>query len=176
MIAPPTPNIAMQYESFVLLSVRMTEEPTDDLRTLLRRASRVASRYYREQLAQFELSASQATALLFLSQRHGATVREVAEALGADLATASALVDRLMSQGWIRRETDPDDRRRARLLLSDKASGILQPLQEVTDRTNTLLVDAVGPAHASRLAGLLQRLLDGLAEPSTLSTKREESR
>jgi DNA-binding MarR family transcriptional regulator len=158
-------------------AIRLSDQHSlTDLRSLLRRASRTASRYYRSQLAQFDLSASQATALLFLSERHGATVRELAGALSADLATASALVDRLMSQGWIRRETDPDDRRRARLLLSDKAVGVLEPLQQATDRTNAMLSEALGAEQASQLAALLERLLDGLIEPSTPPARSEGSR
>ena len=132
----------------------------------------MASRYYRGQLAQFDLSASQATALLFLNERHGANVRELADALSADLATASALVDRLMSQGWIRRETDPDDRRRARLLLSDKALGTVEPLQTVTDETNAVLVQALGLERSVELAELLEQLLAGLMEPARGEERR----
>jgi DNA-binding MarR family transcriptional regulator len=135
-----------------------------DLRLLLSRASRTASRHYRAKLAQFELSASQATALLFIDQREGATLRELADALSADLATASALVDRLNSQGLILRETDPGDRRRARLLLSDAGSELLGPLREATRQTNDLIVEAVGEEQARELAGVLERLLAGLNE------------
>ena len=138
----------------------------EDLRRLLSRSLRTASRHFRAQLAEFELSGSQATAILFLSEREGATVRELAGALSADLATASALVDRLMSQGWVRRETDPTDRRRARLLLTEKARDVVQPLTEATQRTNALLVEALGAEQASELASILARLVDRLDEQS----------
>jgi DNA-binding MarR family transcriptional regulator len=146
---------------------------SEDLRSLLRRASRMAGRHYRAHLAQFELSASQAAALLFLNQRQGSTLRELAEALSADLATASALVDRLMSQDLIKRETDPTDRRRARLLLSDRAIALLEPVADATRRTNAVLVEALGEPRAAELAAVLKELIEGMAEGSVAS-KRDE--
>ena len=106
--------------------IRKGKIELEDLRLLLSRSSRTASRHYRAQLAQYDLSASQATALLYVNRRQGSTLRDLAEALSSDLATASALVERLVSQGLLRRETDPDDRRRARLLLTDAASALVE--------------------------------------------------
>ena len=156
----------MSYEPFVLWSNDVSRENAEheDLRSLLRQASRLAGRHYRARLAQYELSASQASALLFLNERLGSTLRELAEALSADLATASALVDRLMSQELIRRETDPADRRRARLLLTEKAQGLLAPVTEATREANAMLTQALGAGRAAELATILRELLQGLAE------------
>jgi DNA-binding MarR family transcriptional regulator len=142
----------------------MKVDGPEDLRSLLRRASRMAGRHYRAQLARFDLSASQATALLFLNERDGSTLRDLADALSADLATASALVDRLMSQGLIVRETDPADRRRARLLLSEAATELLAPLAEATRETNAMLVNALGQKRSAELAAVLTELIDAVAE------------
>jgi DNA-binding MarR family transcriptional regulator len=147
----------------------------EDLRLLLSRTSRTASRHYRAKLAQFELSNSQATALLYLDQREGATLRELADALSADLATASALVDRLTSQGLVLRETDPEDRRRARLLLSEAGVELLRPLQEATRQTNQLIVEAIGEQQAAELAAVLERLLAGLNEPTASRKDADET-
>jgi DNA-binding MarR family transcriptional regulator len=151
----------------------MKVEGSGDLRSLLRRASRVASRHYRARLAEFELSASQASALLFLNDHDGSTLRDLADALGVDLATASALVDRLMSQELVNRETDPADRRRARLSLSSKAVALLQPVADVTRETNEMLVKALGKKRASELAIILTELLDGMGEMAVAAKKDE---
>jgi len=133
----------------------------------------MAGRHYRAQLARFDLSASQATALLFLNDRDGSTLRELADAVSADLATASALVDRLMSMGLIVRETDPADRRRARLLLSDAATGLLAPLAEATRETNAMLVKALGQKRSAELAAVLTELIEAVAEEAP-SAKKDE--
>ena len=133
----------------------------------------MAGRHYRAQLARFDLSASQATALLFLNDRDGSTLRELADAVSADLATASALVDRLMSMGLIVRETDPADRRRARLLLSDAATGLLAPLAEATRETNAMLVKALGQKRSAELASVLTELIEAVAEAAAAAKKDE---
>jgi DNA-binding MarR family transcriptional regulator len=149
----------------------MKVDGPEDLRSLLRRASRMAGRHYRAQLARFDLSASQATALLFLNERDGSTLRDLADAISADLATASALVDPLMSQGLIVRETDPADRRRARLLLSEAATELLAPLAEATRETNAMLVNALGQKRSAELAAVLTELIDAVAEAAPAMKK-----
>jgi DNA-binding MarR family transcriptional regulator len=149
----------------------MKVDGPEDLRSLLRRASRMAGRHYRAQLVRFDLSASQATALLFLNERDGSTLRDLADAISADLATASALVDRLMSQGLIVRETDPADRRRARLLLSEAATELLAPLAEATRETNAMLVNALGQKRSAELAAVLTELIDAVAEAAPAMKK-----
>ncbi len=165
----------MQHEPFVLLS--KTEGGTDirDLRLLLSRSSRTASRHYRAQLAQYELSGAQATALLYLNDRDGTTLRALAEALSSDLATASALVDRLTSQGLLRRETDPSDRRRARLLLTESAAELIAPLKDATRQTNELIVEALGDEQAAELAEILERLLKRLNEIAAAKKEANEA-
>ncbi len=143
----------------------------EDLRLLLSRSSRTASRHYRAQLAQYDLSASQATALLYVNRRQGSTLRDLAEALSSDLATASALVERLVSQGLLRRETDPDDRRRARLLLTDAASALVDAITATTHQTNELIVEALGKEDAAALAELLRKFLDRMSEIAASAKK-----
>jgi DNA-binding MarR family transcriptional regulator len=146
----------------------------EDLRLLLSRSSRTASRHYRAQVAQYDLSASQATALLYVNRCQGSTLRDLAGALSSDLATASALVDRLVSQGLMRRETDPDDRRRARLLLTDTAEDLVEALSEATRQTNELIVEALGQEDAAELAELLRKLIDRMTEITAAAKKDAE--
>ncbi|HEX5370024.1 MAG TPA: MarR family transcriptional regulator [Dehalococcoidia bacterium] len=139
---------------------------TDDLRLLLSRTSRRASRDYRMRLTEFDLSPAQATALLILRDRPGLTLRDLAESLSTDQATTSAMVDRLMSQNLVRRETDPDDRRRARLLLAPEADDIVQRLDDARQATNERILEALGKHEAADLSRILTRLLERLSEAS----------
>jgi DNA-binding MarR family transcriptional regulator len=142
-----------------------------DLRFLLSRSSRRASRDYRLRLSQFDLSPSQATALLILGERPGLTLRDLGDFMSSDQATTSAMVDRLLSQGLVRRETDPDDRRRARLLLSERAADIVARLAEARKATNELLLEALGPEQAAELSNILTHLLDRLNQLSESPTR-----
>jgi DNA-binding MarR family transcriptional regulator len=139
---------------------------TDDLRLLLSRTSRRASRDYRVRLTEFDLSPAQATALLILRDRPGITLRDLADSLSTDQATTSAMVDRLMSQNFVRRETDPDDRRRARLLLSPEADDLVQRLDDARQATNQIILAALSKEEAAELSRILSHLLERLSETS----------
>ena len=76
------------------------------------------------------------------------------------------MVDRLMSQSYVRRETDPDDRRRARLLLTEGADSIVQRLGEAREATNKLILEALGKQESAELSRILIRLLERLSEMS----------
>src|SRR5262245_61798814 len=88
---------------------------------MLRRAARAAMRVYRLRLTELDLTHRQAAAIRALVQQPGVTLSGLAATLGSDQATASALVDRLLAAALVRRETDPQDRRRAMLFPTEKA-------------------------------------------------------
>lgn len=66
------------------------------------------------------LSVAQFRALAYLARTPGASLAQVAEHLAVTSATASALVDRLVKRGLVRRETHPRERRRVVLELTDE--------------------------------------------------------
>jgi DNA-binding MarR family transcriptional regulator len=75
-----------------------------------------------------------------------------------------------MTLGLVRRETDPDDRRRALLFTTDQAQPLVQHMQRVRDDINRLVLDAVGIEKSDALEALLIDLLavieDSEASPS----------
>ena len=64
------------------------------------------------------LSVPQFRALAYLARTPGASLAQVADHLGVTSATASALVDRLVKRGLVRREPHPRERRRVVLELT----------------------------------------------------------
>lgn len=64
------------------------------------------------------VSTHQASVLAHLDRRDGITPTALAAALGVALPTVSLLADRLVRAGLIRRDRDPDDRRRVLLRLT----------------------------------------------------------
>jgi DNA-binding MarR family transcriptional regulator len=134
----------------------------DDLRHLLVRAARTASRHYRARVSQLDLTAGQATALLFLADLPGAALGTLAAGLDTDLATTSTMIDRLMSAELVRRETDPADRRRALLYATDKAMALISQLEDARRETAVYLRDALGPERTQQLTTLLDDLIGQL--------------
>jgi DNA-binding MarR family transcriptional regulator len=141
-----------------------------DVRLLLSRAHRTATRYFQDRAADLDLSVVQAQALLMVTANPGINVGGLAAALSKDQASTSIIVDRLMTLGLLRRETDPADRRRAQLYISDQAEPIVEQLEGVRDDINRLVYDALGNDRSETLQALLIELLDAIegreGEPS----------
>lgn len=114
-----------------------------------------------------ELTHRQAAAILALVEKPGATLSSLAETLGADQATASALVDRLLAGGLVSRETDPADRRRAMLHPTEKALHLAEGLAGARRASEDRIRAVLGAANSDKLAGLLSRLIDGLEAPDS---------
>jgi DNA-binding MarR family transcriptional regulator len=81
------------------------------------------------------------------------------------------VIDRMMTLGLVRRETDPDDRRRALLYTTSQAQPLVDHMQRVRDDINRLVLDAIGIEKSEALESLLLDLLavieDSEAAPST---------
>ena len=144
---------------------------TQDARLLLSRAARTSTRYFQERAAEVDLSVVQGQALMELDVDPGMTVGALAAALSKDQASTSILIDKLMSLGLVRRETDPSDRRRARLFLADQAEPLVRHLELARDDINRLVLDALGRERSKELMSLLAEFLD-VVEGSEAASER----
>ena len=133
-----------------------------DLARLLGRASRAATRVYRERAQDLGLAPRQAAALLAIVEQPGQTLSSLADQLNADQPTASAIVDRLLSAELVRRETDPIDRRRAMLLPTEKALKLAKGLRLARHASEDQVRSFLGPEDSAELIRLLSRLINGL--------------
>ena len=133
-----------------------------DVRLLLSRAFRTATRYFQDRAAELDLSVVQAQALLMVTATPGINVGGLAAALSKDQASTSIIVDRLMTLGLLRRETDPTDRRRAQLYLTAQAKPIVEELESARDDINRLVYDALGNERSETLQALLKAFLDAV--------------
>ena len=75
------------------------------------------------------LTGPQVSVMACLVGRGPTTLTEVSRTLGMNHSTASGIVDRLQAQGLVRRTPDADDRRRTRLIVTDKVARYVQELQ-----------------------------------------------
>jgi DNA-binding MarR family transcriptional regulator len=138
---------------------------TQDARLLLSRAARTATRYFQERAAEVDLSVVQGQALMELDTNPGITVGALAAALSKDQASTSILIDKMMTLGLVRRETDPIDRRRARLHVTQQARPLVEHLELARVDINRLVLDALGRDRSQSLMTLLEDFL-GVVEGS----------
>ena len=89
------------------------------------------------------------------------TVSEIGDAIGVDQPRASRLVQQVVDMGLARREADPDDARRTRVVLTDQGSAIVRGFRgERRDAIDTAL-EPFTDAERRELARLLNKLADG---------------
>jgi DNA-binding MarR family transcriptional regulator len=78
------------------------------------------------------LSVPQFRTLLFLSRHKGTSLSDVAEHIGLTLPSMSTLIDGLVDRNYAVRRTDPDDRRRMTLTLTERGETTLKSSRQAT--------------------------------------------
>ncbi|WP_396657802.1 MarR family winged helix-turn-helix transcriptional regulator [Microbacterium sp.] len=91
---------------------------------------------------------------------HPLSVSQIAEAIGVDQPRASRLVQQAVEMGLVRREADPDDARRTRVVLTDEGAKIVRGFRG--DRREAVAEALAGFTDQERaeLARLLTKLAD----------------
>jgi DNA-binding MarR family transcriptional regulator len=91
----------------------------------------------------------------------GVSVKETADHLHVSGAFVTVEVKKLMDCGWLHKLTDPDDRRRVRLLLSPEGERRITDIAPVLCRINDMFFGGLSSEDFDRLRDMAARLVDG---------------
>ena len=105
--------------------------------------------------------------LAHLRDRAPATMGEVATARSIAINTATAIVDRLVAQGWIERRADPQDRRLVMVTLTAAGQHFVSDLLELRQRRLRSLLEHLSGAELHALSAATP-VIDKLAELARL--------
>ena len=83
----------------------------------------------------------------------------IGEQTAIDKATLVPLIARLVDRGWLTRETDPADRRRRRLRLTDAGRAALAHATPVVAEIDATTIADLDVVERARLRALLTRLV-----------------
>jgi len=98
-----------------------------------------------------EISPQQHRILTMLS-RKPRTLSEIARIQGVRPATATSMVTTLENRGLVRRDVDPDDRRRVVVSMTEVGHTAFGAAQEVAERALAELLAPLGPEELASLA------------------------
>jgi DNA-binding MarR family transcriptional regulator len=98
----------------------------------------------------------QLTALHVISAQAPVALRDVAQILGTGPPATSAMVDRLIRAGLVARASDPQDRRRVRLTLTDQAKTRIGEIDLNTARRLQAALNDIGPPGRRYLIDVLR--------------------
>jgi len=107
------------------------------------------------------------TELVVLWKAHHAGARRVtslADDLGVAPSTLTGVLDRLVDQGYLERDRDPDDRRAVVMKSTEKLGEMIRTLKQQSSRTLEKALRKLPPQARERLAADLASLLACLDE------------
>lgn len=87
---------------------------------LVAKANQNAQKILKERLKKFGLTTVQGLILGELFEEDGVTASDIGNRLVLDNATVSGVLDRLLEKGWIKKETDTNDKRVQKIFLASK--------------------------------------------------------
>ena len=102
---------------------------------------------------------SQWRILLHLWRREGRSQVELQEQLGLERATITGLLQRMTSQGWVQRRTDPHDRRMQRVFLTERGRALEPIANSLVEEVNTEALEGFSADEREFFMRLLVRAL-----------------
>jgi DNA-binding MarR family transcriptional regulator len=108
------------------------------------------------------VTADQFVLLATLNRGHALTQRELARRMSSDPSTVRAMLVLLERRGLVEREAHPTDARARTVALTAKGTRAFQRLWTAGEPVRSQLLDALSPAEAETLVGLLSRVAGAL--------------
>lgn len=140
--------------------------PTDKKTTQLAEVIFKASRMMREHMG-FKsevgnLSMLQLQALIFIKQHPSAHMREIANNFKIELPSATSLVDTLSKASLVERESDSNDRRVVKIILTEQGKALLKKAVKMRTKKIATVLSYLSTEDKNDLLRIMQKLLENL--------------
>lgn len=99
--------------------------------------------------------------------------RDIEEAFHLSHATVAGLLDRLEKKGFVELQTDPDDRRRRRIVPTEKAREFTQRVGQILDENEEKMLRGFSEKEQERFASYLQRAIHNVGGGKRCVKKEE---
>lgn len=127
---------------------------------LLTRIGAESRRRWARMLAEHDLTPHHYGVLIALRQLKTSHQQRLAETIGVDPRNAVPVIDLLERRGLIARTTDPADRRRRVIELTDAGLDVTEELGRAAGMIEAEMLDALTPRQQSTLNQLLHKLYE----------------
>lgn len=142
------------------------DEQVQRVVTAVYRLSKRLSQWYDNQLADLNVSSGEWGVLNELARCSGGTMTPSQLAAATDVAASSMThrLDRLVDRGLVQRESDPHNRTRVLVRLSDAGWELYASAIREANMVESDIVAPLTGRQTRELASLLERLIEGLDE------------
>ncbi len=137
----------------------------DDAKAILNRVRQLVRSlraFDKQAQARFGLGAAQMFILHVLQHHDELSMNELADRTATDQSSASLAVGKLVTEGYVRRDTSEEDRRQVRLSLTAKGRALVKRSPPAAQERIMDSVEAMAPADRAQLMALLDRLMSGM--------------
>ena len=132
---------------------------------LISRIHKVGNRLFDRLLSEADIDAfngAQGRILYVLWQEDGVSISQIAQRTGLANTTLTSMLDRMAEAELICREAAPGDRRRQRIMLTEKARALQNDYDRISQRMNDVYYAGFSKEEYAQLEGYLLRILDNL--------------
>ncbi len=126
---------------------------------LLRRAHQISTAIFLEETQELNMTATQYGALYVLDHVEGLDQIGLARVLGIDRSTSALVLSKLEESGWVNRRTDPSDRRRKVLMLTDEGRRVLVAIAAPARQVRGRLLAAFTPDEQTLFLTLMAKFV-----------------
>ncbi|MFZ5568385.1 MAG: MarR family winged helix-turn-helix transcriptional regulator [Pseudomonadota bacterium] len=128
---------------------------------LIRRAHQFSVAAFMEETADFDMTPVQFSILHALMDAPGMDQVTLAARVAFDPATSGSVIGRLEAKGWVRRESDPDDRRRKLLWVTPEGAETALSMKRAVAKVQTRILEPLNSTEREQFVRLLGKLVAG---------------
>lgn len=126
--------------------------------------ARIGHRLLLEALAEHDLRLAHFAVLAALSDFGALAQHELADRLDINRSHLVGYVDHIEQRGLVRRDRDPEDRRRQRVALTAAGGGLLRDLRAMAKRSQADFLGVLSASERETLLALLRKVLEASDE------------
>lgn len=132
---------------------------------LIRRAQQIAVSVFAERMSTFDVTPVQFAVLNALMDTPGIDQVTLSARVAFDAATSGSVIGRLEGKGWIRRESDAQDRRRKMLWLTPQGERATLEMKPQVTLVQNQILDPLDAQEQKQLLALLEKLVNAQRRP-----------
>lgn len=129
---------------------------------LLFRASRLLSNMVTEEFSDFKIGKGQVFSLLAIYDNEGLCQKDICEDYNLDKAAVGRSLKKLESKNFIKRVTDPDDKRRKRVFLAEKGKNFRPECMRRLRNIENNIRGALGREETENFKIAIKKICDSL--------------
>ena len=133
--------------------------------SLITQIKQISGRIFERILSEKNVDAfngAQGHILYVLWRQDNITIREISDETGLAATTLTSMIDRMEAAGLVSRVPDANDRRKTRLILTDKARSLHIEYNQVSEKMSGIFYQGFSEAEIEQFEDYLSRVLRNL--------------